>query len=231
MNGARDRYAAVLAMVGAFLGVAGGVAQVAAGHHLGVWAGSKNDPVPLGMLTIVLSLTAVAAASLARRAVTSPGRRAAAAAGMILPGLVCFTTVGRLWWLPGTLLLTAGVLLVAAAPQAVAGAIGGVRLNVLTSVLGVCLGLVAATADLPLLALGLAGGLAVAVAPWAANRNRAAAWSLLLLGAVPFAALTWSTVVTPLVAILAIAIGIPAIHKPTRPAFPSPEPGLRVGRR
>lgn len=234
MNPARDRYAATLALVGALLGVAAGVAQTTAGHQLGAWAGAKNDPVPLGVLTLVLSLVAVAVALLARRAITSLSRRAALATGLAVPGLICFSTVGRLWWVPGVLLLTAAVLLVAAAPRAVARTVGAAWTRVLTSVLGACLALVAATADPPLLAVGLASGLAVAAAPWTARRSRAAAWSLLLLGAVPFAALTWSTMVTPLVAILAIAIGIPAIHSASghapaasRAVFPSPGPATR----
>ena len=35
------------------------------------------------------------------------GRRLVLGVGLLIPGLLCFTTVGRLWYLPGALITTA----------------------------------------------------------------------------------------------------------------------------
>ncbi|WP_329530954.1 hypothetical protein OG568_08575 [Streptomyces sp. NBC_01450] len=83
--------------------------------------------------------------------------------------------------------------------------------------------LVAATADTPLLLwTGLAGGLAVAVAPWIAGRSVPAAVAASLLGALPYAVITWWTAVTPLTATLALLAGTVAIRRHR------PSPGTRT---
>ena len=63
------------------------------------------------MVTIALALVALASSLvLRRRRQTTAPRRVLLGLGQLLPGLVGFTTVGRLWWVPGALLLAAGVL-------------------------------------------------------------------------------------------------------------------------
>jgi hypothetical protein len=221
-----DRYAAWSGLLGGALGVVAGIVQAAAGAQLGAWAGSKADPLPLGLLTIGLSGLALAAALARLRAVGPPGagNRAAVAAAELLAGLVCFSTVGRLWWAPGALLLSAAAAEIGAAPAGVARVVRGAWPAVLTGILGACLALVAATADTPLpLGLGLAGGLAVAAAPWIAGRSVPVAAAVLLLGALPYAAITWWSVITPLTAVLALVTGAVAIRRRPGPR-PRPRP-------
>jgi hypothetical protein len=213
-----DRYAAWAGLLGGGLGMAAGVAQAVAGTKLGAWAGDKADPVPLGLLTIALSGIAVGAALLRLRAdgdgPPDAGRRAAVVGAELVAGLVCFSTVGRLWWLPGALLLSAATAEAGAAPRDVARAVRHAWPAILTGVLGACLMLVAATADAPLpLWTGLAGGLAVAAAPWIADRSVPASVGTLLLGALPCAVITWWTAVTPLTAALALLTGAVAIRR------------------
>ncbi|MEY9966851.1 hypothetical protein ABIA33_004916 [Streptacidiphilus sp. MAP12-16] len=220
MSARSDRYAAWSGLLGGALGVVAGIVQAAAGTQLGAWAGSKSNPLPLGLLTIGLSGLALAAALVQLRAIRPPstGHRAAVAATELVAGLVCFSTVGRLWWAPGALLLSAAAAEISAAPAGVARAVRGAWPAVLTGILGACLMLVAATADTPLpLVLGLAAGLAVAAAPWIAGRSVPVAAGVLLLGALPCAAITWWSAITPLTAVLALVTGTVAIRRRTRP--------------
>jgi hypothetical protein len=214
----RDRYAAWAGLLGGTLGVAAGIVQAVAGTELGAWAGSKADPVPLGLLTIALAGLVLAAIPISLRAgrrQPGAGRRATMAGVELVAGSVCFSTVGRLWWLPGALLLSAAAAEVSAAPADVARVVRRAWPAILTGMLGACLMLVAATADSPLvLWTGLAGGLAVAAVPWIAARSGRIAVGTLLLGALPFAALTWWSAVTPLTAALALLAGTVAIRHP-----------------
>ena len=90
----RDRIGGRLAVVGACLGVLAGVLEVTLGPSIRASVGDKLDTTRLGWMTIVLSSVAlVTAATWTRR----PGHRVAVAAGLLVPGLICFTTVGVLW--------------------------------------------------------------------------------------------------------------------------------------
>ena len=220
MSTRSERYAAWSGLLGGALGAVAGIVQAAFGTHLGAWAGSKADPIPLGLLTTGLSALALTAVLVRRRAVRSPGggTRATVAGAELVAGLVGFSTVGRLWWLPGALLLAAAAGEISASPAGVARAVRHAWPAILTGILGVSLMLVAATADRPLLlGLGIFGGLAVAAAPWIASRSVPFAATALLLGALPFAALTWWTVITPLTAALALAAGAVAIRRRHQP--------------
>jgi hypothetical protein len=215
-----ERYAAWSGLLGGALGAAAGIVQATVGTQLGAWAGSKADPVPLGLLTIGLSGLALTAALVRLRAGRSPsaGVRATVAGAELVAGLVGFSTVGRLWWLPGALLLAAAAAEISTSPVGVARAVRHAWPAILTGILGVCLMLVAATADAPLLLwLGLAGGLAVAAAPWIAGRSVPFAVGALLLGALPYAAITWWSAITPLAAALALATGTVAIRRRHQP--------------
>lgn len=165
------------------------------------------------MLTVVLSAgTLVATLILRTRPHPTAGRRAAVVAGQLLPALVCFSTVGRLWLVPGALLLAATALTVAVAPVAIVRAIGAAWPGVLTVAAGLCYALAAAGTDGALRGFGLAAGLVVAAVPWIANRSGRAAWVVLVLGAIPFAAVTWWALVTPFVCVLALIAGFTTIH-------------------
>ncbi len=105
--------AAWLAAIGVVLGIAAGVVQTAAGDVIPEWTGDKNDWVLLGLATIGLSIVAAVCLWQVRRA-RSTWAYACLVVIYLAAVVVCFTTVGRLWYLPGPLLLLALVLQVAA---------------------------------------------------------------------------------------------------------------------
>ncbi len=77
----------------------------------------------LGIITIALSPIALAAVVFAHRNPTISSRvRVALVVAIPLAAVICFTTVGRLWYLPGPLLIIAAGLLLAASPGAPRGA-------------------------------------------------------------------------------------------------------------
>jgi hypothetical protein len=69
--------------------------------------------------------------------------------------------------------------------------------------------------------VGIVGGLALVAAPWAARRLRGVTLLLLVVGTVPFAVLTLTSLVTPVLAVLAwILMGL--VHRDRiRPALPT----------
>jgi hypothetical protein len=101
-----SRAARVLAVAGAVLGVAAGVAQLVAGDAMPAWSGNKADTTGLGLATIVLSAVVGVCLWQSRRPNPRWGRLLAGGAGMAAV-VVCFTTVGRLWYVPGPVLLVA----------------------------------------------------------------------------------------------------------------------------
>jgi hypothetical protein len=112
-------YAYLAGVAGAALGIVAGIAQWAFGNQIPEWTGNKLHPVQLGIITIALSLIALAAVVFAHRDPTIPLRvRVALAVAILLAAVVCFTTVGRLWYVPGPLLIAAAGLLLAASPGA-----------------------------------------------------------------------------------------------------------------
>ncbi|GAA2352171.1 hypothetical protein [Streptomyces violaceusniger] len=209
----RDQAAALAGTAGGLLGVAAGLTAAVWGDRLGAWAGDKQDPTTLGLFTVALSAVALAGALLLLRdRGAGPGWRAAVGAGLLLPGLLGFTTVGRLWWIPGALLVLAAGSTVCVAPRAVGRAVRDRWAGVLTAALGACLVLVAVDASAPLVAVAAVSGGLVAAAPWVARGPRRLATAMLLAGTLPFAALTWWTLVTPAIALLSLTAGFTALR-------------------
>jgi hypothetical protein len=203
----RLQTAGLMGLAGGGAGVLAGMVQAVLGPRMPALTGAKASPVELGILTVVLSLGAVAVAVLmiGRRAPTD-GQRTAAAIMLLLVAGVCASTVGLLWIVPGPLLLVAACLVVSVDATAVIGTMSRDWRLLLVSTLGALEVLMALSAAPRWLAgLGILGGLAVVAAPWA----RRGPWTrrLLLAGAFPFAVLTWWSVVTPVVALLAVALG------------------------
>jgi hypothetical protein len=214
------RAATRLATIAAGLGVLAGVLEISIGPSIRDWVGNKQDTTRLGLTTIGLSAVALAAAaSLSRDRPDAPGHRLVSVLGIVVPALVCFTTVGRLWLIPGPLLLVATALLLTTEDRKdLMHAIDEHRWRIgLVSLCGVYYIFLGATALGVAGALGILGGLLIWTAIALASRSHAVAHAVLAVGALPFAFLTWWSVVTPLIAILALAIGHAAIRR-TPPA-------------
>jgi len=99
-------------LLGSTLGILAGLVELSIGAQIRPWIGDKSDPAVLGLVTFLLSGMALAAFIVARRREmqTNDGKLAIFLSAL-LPAVICFTTVGRLWYLPGTLLMVAVALL------------------------------------------------------------------------------------------------------------------------
>jgi hypothetical protein len=216
------RVGAALAAMGASLGAVAGSIELALGPHIRSWVGNKQDTTRLGLATLVLSLVALVAAVIwSRRQDASVGTRLLVAAGLLVPGAICFTTVGRAWYLPGGLLIAAAALAGAglrADARDVVATIGRSWLAVLTFVLGAFYVFLGATALGLAGVLGIVGGLVILTLVATAGRfPRRVAQGILIAGALPFGLLTWWSIVTPLFAILVIAVGSLALRADRAP--------------
>jgi hypothetical protein len=222
----RQRLAARLGLVGGALGAVAGLVQLSVGSRIPEVTGAKASPVALGSLTVVLSIVGMLSAVLLQRHPgIGPGRRIAAAVGLLVPGALCFSTVGTLWYVPGVLLVAAAVYATLAGDPAQTRKIFvGTWLHVLISVLGAFEVLMAVSAGpAATVAVGLIGGLALMTAPWPASR--AIRLVLLLIGTVPFAVLIWWSVAGPLLAVVALGIGVATLRRrPRDVAVPTIEP-------
>lgn len=211
------RLGAKLATVGAMLGLAAGTLELALGPHIRTWVGNKNDTTRLGLATIVLSAIALAAALTWLRQHEPPvATRLLIVLGLIVPAGICFTTAGRSWYLPGALLLLAAASALAELRHQAAEARATIARNwlpALTTILAALYIFLGATAlDFAGL-LGILGGTAVLVLLVSSARlPRRLRPPLLVAVALPFAVLTWWSVVTPLLAVLIVAIGWPALR-------------------
>jgi hypothetical protein len=209
-----DRAAGRLAVAGATLGVVAGLVDVAVGASIRAWVGNKLDTTTLGVATVILSAISLAAAvEWYRPGGRAGGRRLATVLAFLVPAGVCFTTIGRLWYLPGVLLLAASVLvLLASSREELVRTVDEHHwLNGLVALLGGYYVFLGADA-LPQGAgvLGILGGLAIWTALVTTRRWHRAGLGLLWAGALPFAILTWWSVITPLIAILMLTIGAAA---------------------
>jgi MFS family permease len=220
------RIAATLGIVGATLGLVAGVVELTAGPSIRSWVGNKEDTTRLGLATLVLAAIALAAAlALARRLDASAPRRLVFAAALLLPGLICFTTVGRLWYLPGALLIAAGVTVaddLRGEAREVAAAATRNGTAILTVVLACFYVFLGATALGVAGVLGILGGLLIlGLVAMRGKLPMPVTVVLLLLATLPFAVLTWWSVATPLIGILLLALGMLALsrsrERPHRP--------------
>lgn len=211
----RHRLAGRLGVTGAAAGVIAGLTQISLGTRIPSWTGEKLAPVQLGLLTIALSLLAGAAAIRQTRPAT-PGVRALCSLALVVPGLLCFSTVGRLWYFPGPLLLAAVAVSLSNARETAALAVRN-YLRWLLGLLGVAEALMASSGPPLLLAVGTAGGVSLAAAAWRGPSQKLFPL-LVLAGSVPFTALAWTVVVPGVLAVLAVAMAIVVSHQATHPA-------------
>jgi hypothetical protein len=207
--------------MGASLGIVAGVVELTLGPHIRSWVGDKQDTTRLGLATIALSAIALlAAVAWLQRREASPGTRLLVLVGLIVPGVICFTTVGRAWSVPGPLLVVAATLAaydLRDDARDVAQAINRHWLAALTVVLGAFYIFLGATALGVAGVLGMVGGsmiLAVVALSWRITARFASL--VLVTAALPFAVLTWWSIVTPLLATLVTAIGWFAVRGSAR---------------
>lgn len=106
------KLAVQLGMLGSVLGSLAGLIDLSIGEQIRPWIGNKENPAVLGLITLSLSGLAFMSIISARTQIKpSNDRKLAIILGVLLPAIICFTTVGRLWYLPGPLLLLASLLL------------------------------------------------------------------------------------------------------------------------
>jgi hypothetical protein len=132
-----------------------------------------------------------------------------------VPGAICFTTVGRLWYLPGAILVVAGLLVLADLRGETSALRATVDRNwtaILTAVLALLYLFLGATALGLAGLLGILGGLGVlAVLAFRTRLPAALGLALLAVAMVPFALLAWWSVAVPLIGGLLIATGWAAL--------------------
>ena len=107
----------LIGTAGAALGALAGAVQWAFGSEIPEWTGNKLHPVQLGIITIALCCLAFASLRFAWRHPRAPGwQQALAWLGILAPAGICFTTVGRLWYVPGPLLIIGAILVLRPGP-------------------------------------------------------------------------------------------------------------------
>jgi hypothetical protein len=204
-----QRLAAVLGLIGGALGVIVGMIQAIFGARAPNWTGNKADPTALGLLTILLSAVSVLSALiLLHRQPISTLLRLAAALGLLVPGSLCFSTGGAMWYLPGAILFTGGVCAVIAGDaERTRQVTSAAWVPLLISILGGFEIFMAVSAGpAATIVVGIIGGLALMAAPWI--KGRAAPIMLLLIGTLPFAVIAWWSVAAPVLAVVALGIGL-----------------------
>jgi len=212
--------AARLAAIGARIAVVAGVAQVTIGNRIPEWSGNKDQPVALGLLTIALGVSILLAARLLR-AETAPSdeRITGIALWLALVAVLCSTTVGRLWVIPGSLITAAAcVTLAACGWHRFRSVVASHWLRGLLGMLGAFELLMAVSAASAVTkAAGLAAGAALIAAAILTRSGSRTMIALLVAATVPFAALTWWTVVTPLLTVVALSLGLVTAAGDVRP--------------
>lgn len=108
-----EKLAVQIGKLGSSLGALVGVIELSIGTRILSWIGNKENPFVLGLVTVILSMVALfSIVSAGNGASLKNDRKLAIFLGVFLPAAICFTTVGRLWYLPGSLLLLTSFLLV-----------------------------------------------------------------------------------------------------------------------
>jgi hypothetical protein len=165
-------------------------------------------------LTVALAVLAGLAAVRQASSGIGVGSRAACALALLVPGLLCLTTVGRLWYVPGPILLVAGTLCIRSW-KSTASVIARNWARCLLSALGAGELLMAAGAAPAVMAVGAVGGLALITASWLPTSRRPVVVGLLAVGTVPFAALAWTAIAPILLLVSAAAVATPLVLYPS----------------
>ncbi|MET0458683.1 MAG: hypothetical protein ABW195_05520 [Ilumatobacteraceae bacterium] len=213
----RRRVSAALLLAGGLGAIVAGLVQATIGSRIPSWTGNKADPGALGLLTVGFgAVVIVAARSLTARR-RSPTTTMVAGTVTVLIAVIGATTVGRLWFLPGALLVV-GLFLAVDDWGSLRAWLRRQWCQVLLVLLGAC-ELVMAIHTGPLVALaGVVAGAALVAAATVAAGARRTMVLLVVVGTVPFAVMTWTALVPVLVCIVAVPIalavhaGVPAIR-------------------
>ncbi len=209
-----------LILTGALLGVLAGVVQATLGGSIPDWTGAKAAPVALGLLTIGLSGgAAIAALALLATIGRRPGLRLAAVTAVVVAAGICFSTVGRLWLVPGPLMLLGAALSV----EDYRAAVADVRRNwlrVLLASLGAFELLLVAGGSPRILLIGGMGGIALICSACVSWHLPAVAAGLMVLGTVPLAAVAWTGIVPVLMLLLVAALAV-TVLSPRQRSRPS----------
>ncbi|MGW6276156.1 hypothetical protein [Kribbella sp. NPDC055071] len=208
----RRRLATRLGLTGAGLGILAGLVQAVAGYGIPEWTGDKLANGALGLLTVALSALAGLAALRQRDPRLSVLSRAACSLGMIVPGLLGLTTVGRLGYVPAVLLTAAGLLAVERW-RATRHALAAGWDRVLLCALGACELLMVASGPGALMVVGGTGGVALIAAACRRAVARHTFAGLVAFGTVPLAIFGRTAVVPILLAVLAWLIALPMTRR------------------
>ncbi|HYN34484.1 MAG TPA: hypothetical protein VES40_17805, partial [Ilumatobacteraceae bacterium] len=158
------------------------------------------------------------------RSTTAPtdGIMSAIALWLAVVAVVCSTTAGRLWVVPGALLLAgAGATLAACGWHQFRSEVASNWLRGLLGILGAFALLMAVSAaPTATIAAGLLAGAALIAAAVLARPGRGLIVSGLVAVTLPFAILTWWAIIPPLLTVVAFVIGVAVTRSPdtSRPA-------------
>jgi hypothetical protein len=93
-----DKLAIQFGVLGSMLGALAGLIELSIGAQIRPWIGNKENPAVLGLVTLLLSGMALGAIVSARNLeMPTNDSKLAIFLGVLLPAVICFTTVGRLW--------------------------------------------------------------------------------------------------------------------------------------
>ena len=205
--------AALLGTIGGGLGIVAGLIQATIGRRIPAWSGNKDSHLALGLLTIALGASVLVAVRTLHGAATLRAETLTAITlWLATVALLCSTTVGRLWVMPGALLLAAaGVSLAACGWRRFRLVVAANWLQGLVGFLGALALLMAVSdASATTVAAGLvAGGALIAAAIMSAPGRRTLV-IVLVAATLPLVAMTWWTIVTPVLTVVALAISLAA---------------------
>lgn len=204
----RRRVAAGLGLAGGGLLVAAGIVQATLGTVIPDWTGDKLAPVALGLLTVGLGVIALVSARCLRTG------SALWALGLVGPGLLSLSTVGRLAWLPAAVLIVATGFAAADGGRDALRVLRAEPVRVLLTVLAATELLMAAGAAPVPMVVGALGGLALLAATWLRRLPRGPRIGLALLGVLPFAGVGWTALVPVLLALVAAPLLVVALRRP-----------------
>lgn len=102
---------ATLGIIGGVVGILTGLVQMSEGESLRWLTGYNASPVIMGIITILLSFTALYSAFRWKYPSKRGQNDVAVLVGLLAPAVICFYTSGLLWFVPGPLLLVSSAII------------------------------------------------------------------------------------------------------------------------